>query len=122
MAAQAPDRIEEVLVKLAPQTTPAMHWVNANEMDVCLFRIGLRHETCQKPDNTATLLDGETGRAKVDKEDPWQQVRHFPPTPPLVDNSDDRVVIALFKMSDHGSTLRNLVIPHEPSCSEVAMQ
>lgn len=105
MAAQAPDRVEQVLVKLSAQTPPAMLWVNANEMDVCLSRIGLRNETGQKSDNTATLLNSEAGRAKVDKEDPWQQVRHFPPTPPLVDHSDDRVVIALFKMSDHRSTL-----------------
>jgi hypothetical protein len=78
MAAQGPDRIEEALVKLAAQTAPAMLWVNGNKMDVCLFRIGLRHETSQKSNHAATLLNREAGRAKVNKKDPWQEVRHLP--------------------------------------------
>jgi hypothetical protein len=44
--------------------------MNRNKVDVCLVRISLGDEACQKGNDFAVLLDGKTRWLKINKENP----------------------------------------------------
>lgn len=87
-------------VQLPAETALAVLAMGSDEVNVCLLRIGLRNETSNESDHLASMLNRKTRRTKMSEEDPRQQVRHISAVPPLTNHTDDRVVIAFFKLSD----------------------
>ena len=73
-ASKTANGVEEGRVEAASKTTSTIIGMNRNKVDVCLVRISLGDEACQKGNDFAVLLDGKTRWPKMDKENPWQQL------------------------------------------------
>ena len=92
-ASKTTNGVEKGRVEAASKTTSTIIGMNRNKVDVCLVRISLGDEACQKGNDFAVLLDGKTRWPKMDKENPWQQLGQGSTTKPIIKNRDNRVVV-----------------------------
>jgi len=74
--------------------------MNSDKIDVSLVPISLGHKASQKAYYLAIVFDGKTRWAKVDKKNPGQQMGYLSAAPPVVDDSDNRIIVHLLKMPD----------------------
>ena len=95
VAAARAHGFEEQLVQPLAQAALALIGVDADEVNIGLTRMRLRHKADQECDDLIVFFDREAGILKMREEQPGQQPGHLPTAPPLVDDCDNRRVIAL---------------------------
>ncbi len=94
----------ETVVQCLPQSTLSEIRMDANEMDVGLFRDNLRDKPDNKANYLAVALSNETCVPKMHEKELGQHVSHSAATPPFINDSDDRLIVNRFHMADYRLT------------------
>ena len=83
------------LVHQPGQSLAAVIWVDAHEVDVAQVRVRLRHEADEECDGSrvAISVHDERKRGEMLEEEARQQVAHLAAAPPVIDLTDQDVVV-----------------------------
>ena len=126
LAAVADHGFKDSLVELVSQPSFAKVRMDANKVNVPLVRIGLRNQANHEADDETILFCHKAGWAKMDEKQLGKHLCHPPSTPPVVNGSDDHLVVIGFGMADHGIVqfdfprLEKLPTSHVGWCESIA--